>query len=156
MHELETKVHVLESQLDLMRNQREDRNVHQVHTLELDLKQRDDEIAFLRGELQQATASLAQASRDREDLITEEMGQKHSDTMLKVIKQERDDLTKKLQHAKERLGDLDALKRERATLLAQKDQQVVEIKGHYEQQRQLKEEIFALKEKLQTAKATLA
>jgi hypothetical protein len=86
--------------------------------LELDLNQRDAEIAFLRGELETATANLAQANRDKEELISEEMGQKHSDTMLKVVKQERDNLTKKLSHAQERLTDLEALKKERVILLA--------------------------------------
>jgi len=121
MNELETKVHVLQSQLDLIRGQKEEWNVHQVHSLELDLKQRDAEIAYLKTELEGATTNLAQAKRDKEELISEEMGQKHSDTMLRVVKQERDDLTKKLQHAKERLADLDSLKKERFTLLAQKD-----------------------------------
>jgi hypothetical protein len=57
-----------------------------VHSLELDLKHKDAEIAYLKTELEAQTANLAQAKRDKEELIAEEMGLKHSDTMLRVIK----------------------------------------------------------------------
>ncbi len=57
-----------------------------MHSLELDLKHKDAEIAYLKTELEAQTANLAQAKRDKEELIAEEMGLKHSDTMLRVIK----------------------------------------------------------------------
>jgi hypothetical protein len=42
--------------------------------------------------------------------------------MLKVMRQERDDLQKKLMLAKERLHDMDSLKKERTMLMSQKDE----------------------------------
>jgi len=103
--------------LDLIKGQKEEQYIHKVHALELDIQQRDGEIKQLKGELEQTAASLAQANRDKEELITEEMGQKHSDKMLRIIKQERDELSKRLQSAKEKLADFDAIKRERSQLI---------------------------------------
>ena len=45
-----------------------------MHSLELDLKHKDAEIAYLETELEAQTANLAQAKRDKEELIAEEMG----------------------------------------------------------------------------------
>lgn len=49
------------------------------------------------------------------------LGNNHADTLLKIVKQEREDLQKKLQHARDRLEDMELLKKERTQLIAQKD-----------------------------------
>jgi len=50
----------------------------------------------LKSELKEVNASLSEMKREREEMITAEMSNSHADTMIKLLKQERDDLHKRL------------------------------------------------------------
>lgn len=84
----------------------------------MELQAKKTELAFVKSELVEAAKSIETLTRENEQMANACLGNNHADTLLKIVKQEREDLQKKLQHARDRLEDMEMLKKERTQLIA--------------------------------------